>query len=128
METLQWLPTSARPADPMLLVSSADDGKLQVWKVGLTSQFMCWLPGAVGHLASVRDACCDSEHQHLIICDSSGHVKVWDTSALDASSGDALRDSFKLVRPCQVLVRHRSCSVAARSRSAGALRRGHTFA
>lgn len=103
VDCLQWLPLGEEQRT-MLLVSAGGDGVLRVWSVGATGHLMCTLQGATGHLETVKDLCIDEELRHLVIADSSGHIRMLDISQLDASSPDALTRSFKQVFPFHELL------------------------
>ena len=97
IEALAWLPAS-KPAGTLLLVSGGGDGSLQVWRVGLTGELACTLEGALGPMESVRSLCCSAEHGLLAMSDTSGHIKLWDVSAVDCTCTETLLASIKLVR------------------------------
>ena len=58
---------------------------------------MCTLKGATGHLETVKDLCVDEDFHHLVLADSSGHIRMLDISELDLSTPIALARSFKQV-------------------------------
>ena len=105
VDCLQWLPLTNPEAGPgaMILVSAGGDGVLRVWSVQAMGHLMCTLPGALGHLETVKDICVDEEYERLVMGDSSGHVRMWDVSELDTTSGESLAASFKQVR-CLILL------------------------
>jgi hypothetical protein len=96
---LEWLPTAAA----LLLVSAGADGGVRVWRVALEGTLLATLDGALGALESVQGLCVDAERRHLLMCDSSGHVKVWDVSRVDAATPESTRASFVVVRRCACL-------------------------
>ena len=87
----------------MLLISAGGDGVLRVWSVAVSGHLMCTLRGATGHLETVKDLCVDEDFQHLVVADSSGHIRMLDISQLDAASPEALAQSFKQVLALQAL-------------------------
>lgn len=96
MDCLQWIPLGEQHRTVVLL-SAGGDGVLRVWSVGVTGHLMCTLKGATGHLETVKDLCVDEDFQHLVLSDSSGHIRMLDISQLDISSPTALSQSFKQV-------------------------------
>jgi WD40 repeat protein len=99
VDCLQWLPVKDDSAFPgaMVLVSAGGDGVLRVWNVQAVGHLACTLQGAVGHLETVKDICVDENYERLVLGDSNGHVRMWDVSKLDTSSGKALSESFQQV-------------------------------
>lgn len=100
MEALCWLSdgksTTATGA-PLVLASAGADGILRIWRVAAAGHLMCTLEGAVGSLETVRGLCTDEKSAHLVMCDSSGHVKVWDTADINVTSPQTTFRSFRVV-------------------------------
>lgn len=82
----------------MILVAGGADGLLRIWRTSTTGTLIGTLAGALGHLESVRALCQDQGCQHLIMSDSSGHIKIWATGDLHTSDHEALVSSFRMVR------------------------------
>ncbi len=54
---------------------------------------------AQGHLEQVTSICSDREHEHVVVGDSAGHLRVWDVrGGVDVSSPEACQASFRPVR------------------------------
>ena len=108
----------------MVLVSSGGDGVLRVWIVQAFGHLMCTLPGAVGHLETVKDICVDEDYGRMVLGDSSGHVRMWDVSELDTSSRESLSASFKQVNSTYlrfILVERNQNGISGHVRSQAAL-------
>ncbi|KAG2439805.1 hypothetical protein HYH02_010440 [Chlamydomonas schloesseri] len=81
---------------PCLLLSFGGDGLMRVWLIGATGKLLATLPAAQGRLDVVSAAAASPEHDHLVVGDTAGHLRVWDLRAgVDVSSMQACRDSFK---------------------------------
>lgn len=96
VDCLQWIPLR-EDQRTMLLVSAGGDGVLRVWSVAVSGHLMCTLRGATGHLETVKDLCVDDDFRHLVVADSSGHIRMLDILQLDMASPEALAQSFKQV-------------------------------
>ena len=101
MTALVWMHCGAATAlgyKPTMLVSAGADGVVRVWRVAAEGLLMCTLQGAVGPLDTVKALCTDAEHAHLVVADSSGHVKVLHVPDLDATTPQRAMASFTQVR------------------------------
>lgn len=89
---------TALPYKPTMLISAGADGVVRVWRVAAEGRLMCTLEGAVGPLDTVKALCTDAEHVHLVVADSSGHVKVLHVPDLNATAPEKTMASFSQVR------------------------------
>lgn len=56
---------------------------------------MCTIRAAVNRLDCVNSMCCDAQHEHVIVGDTGGHVKIWRVDPkLSSSSGTAAAACF----------------------------------
>jgi WD40 repeat protein len=101
VEALCWLAdvkSNTAAGAPLVLASAGADGILRIWRVAAAGHLMCTLEGAVGSLETVRAMSTDEMRAHLVMCDSSGHVKVWDTANINVTSPQTTFQSFRVVR------------------------------
>ena len=63
--------------DVNILAPFTGDGGMRVWKMSSTPGLMCTIRAAVNRLDCVNSMCCDAQHEHVIVGDTGGHVKVW---------------------------------------------------
>ena len=52
-------------------------GGMRIWKMSSTPTLMCTIRAAVNRLDSVNSMCCDAQHEHVVVGDTGGHVRVW---------------------------------------------------
>ena len=65
------------------------DGGMRVYKMSSTPVLMCTIRAAVNRLDWVNSMCCDAQHEHVIVGDTGGHVKVWKVDPKLSSSPGA---------------------------------------
>ena len=79
-------------------MQSAGDGGMRVWKMGTSPVLVCTIRAAVNRLDCVNSMCCDAQHEHVIVGDTGGHVRVWRVDPnLCSSSGAAAQACFSQV-------------------------------
>ncbi|KAL0018315.1 hypothetical protein WJX77_008577 [Trebouxia sp. C0004] len=87
-----------RPHDPHaspILLSCGGDGGMRVWRVSSTPALMCTIRAAVNRLDCVNSTCCDAQHEHVVVGDTGGHVRVWKLDPkLSSSTGAAAEACF----------------------------------
>ena len=85
--------------DVKVLGLFAGDGVMRVWKMSSTPGLMCTIRAAVNRLDCVNSMCCDAQHEHVIVGDTGGHVKIWRVDPkVCSSSGSEAAACFNQVR------------------------------
>ena len=78
--------------------AAAGDGGMRVWKMSSTVSLSCTIRAAVNRLDSVNSTCCDAQHQHVVVGDTGGHIRVWKVDPkLYSSAGSAAEACFTQV-------------------------------
>lgn len=93
-QTYTALHYTVLPSDP----AAAGDGGMRVWKMSSTVSLLCTIRAAVNRLDSVNSTCCDAQHQHVVVGDTGGHIRVWKVDPnLYSSAGSAAEACFTQV-------------------------------
>ena len=84
---------------------------MRVWKMGTSPSLLCTIRAAVNRLDCVNSMCCDSQHQHVIVGDTGGHVRIWSLQPeLSATTGAAAQACFTQVSsPALALIHSHAC-------------------
>jgi len=71
---------------------------MRVWRMSSTPALMCTIRAAVNRLDCVNSTCCDAQHEHVVVGDTGGHVRVWKLDPkLCSSTGAAAEACFTQV-------------------------------
>ena len=71
---------------------------MRVWRLSSTPTLMCTIRAAVNRLDCVNSMCCDAQHEHVVVGDTGGHVRVWKLDPkLCSSTGAAAEACFTQV-------------------------------
>ncbi len=71
---------------------------MRVWRMSSTPALMCTIRAAVNRLDCVNSMCCDAQHEHVVVGDTGGHVRVWKLDPkLCSSTGAAAEACFTQV-------------------------------
>jgi len=71
---------------------------MRVWRMSSTPALMCTIRAAGHRLDCVNSTCCDAQHEHVVVGDTGGHVRVWKLDPkLCSSTGAAAEACFTQV-------------------------------
>ncbi len=71
---------------------------MRVWRMSSTPALICTIRAAVNRLDCVNSMCCDAQHEHVVVGDTGGHVRVWKLDPnLCSSTGAAAEACFTRV-------------------------------
>ena len=71
---------------------------MRAWKMSSRPVLICCMKAAVNRLDCVNTMCCNAQHDHVVVGDTGGHVRVWKLDPhLCSSTGAAAQACFTQV-------------------------------